>query len=143
MSSDWDINAATKKKPANLNQMTERLLRKSGWELELTQSYNAKLRLSKDLWGFADLIAFMPNESPVILIQACSTSSRANRMRKILNNKVANLWVLQPNRGIWLIHWSKHTQRQGSNWYPRIEIILPDNFTHFLSTGELPPCQRG
>lgn len=129
---DWSLAAAIRKKPANFNAMTEKLLRKSGWEVELTQSYNANVQLSKDLWGFADLLAFLP-DGPSLLVQACGSSSRTNRLTKILRSPIARNWIRQPHRLIWLVHWSKRIKdgQPIGHWYPRIQIITDSDFIQF------------
>ncbi|RTL07350.1 hypothetical protein EKK58_02225 [Candidatus Dependentiae bacterium] len=130
---EWSLAAATKAKPVNFNAMTEKLMRKSGWEVELTQSYNATLQLSKDLWGFADLLAFMP-DGPSVLVQACGSSDRTKRLRKILNSAVARKWIRVPHRFIWLVHWSKRTKKgkRVGEWISRIQIIEEVDFLEHL-----------
>jgi hypothetical protein len=142
MTDEWSLSAATRKKPANFNAMTEKLLRKSGWEVELTQSFNGHSTHSKDLWNFGDLIAFVPNQVGVVIIQACGSPSRADRYKKILSNAVAYQWVLSPHRSIWLVHWSKPTLngKRSNNWDTRIEIITEEEFKYFHRTKEVPPC---
>lgn len=146
MAEQWSIANALKRKPANFNRMTRIMLEEAGWTVELSQSFNAVHNLSKDLFGFADLIAFLPNSSlPPILIQACGTGDRTKRLRKIFNIKAARDWVNKDYREIWLIHWNNPQRSANSTgkWHARIEIIKEKAFEHFYSTGEVPQCPKG
>ena len=142
---NWSLDDVHKKKPANFNAMTARLLKKIGWEVELAQSYNAQTQRSRDLLGFADLIAFMPDNIPgAVLIQACGTGDRTKRLRKILSNSAAREWIKCRYRSIWLMHWSKRTidGKESTRWNCRTEIIEEIDFKRYQHSEELPLCPR-
>ena len=142
----WSLDKLDKKKPANLNAKTMDMLHSAGWEVELTQSFSAHSVRSKDMFGFADIIAFAGPDYPdeVVLVQACSSSSRTNRIRKILNNATACKWVISDKRLIWVVHWNKSIVNgvEQREWNCRIEFITEQDFINFNRDGRLPRCPQ-
>jgi len=94
-----------------------------------------KVGMKKDLYGFADHIAFREDEKFVVLVQSTSEKNHAKRRTKILDNGVARAWVQQENRMIMVVSWRKRAQikKDGKKskvkeWQPWLEVITPEMF---------------
>jgi hypothetical protein len=87
----------------------------------------------KDLFSFADLIAFDPKSGAVILVQATSWSAISTRRNKILGSTVAKEWVAQHPRSIWIFGWKKSKRGWKARSEPEyvkkvIDVRLADFF---------------
>lgn len=66
--------------------------------------------ITRDVWGFGDILAVKISESAVILVQTTSRPNMAARMNKIKQIPEAGIWLASGNRIV--IHgWS---QKKGS-----------------------------
>ena len=77
----------------------------------------------KDWAGFADILAFRPDDDISLLIQSCG-SDYAEHNRKILDNPIAPQWVKSANRRLILMGWRKIKKKRGGKamvWAPRIK----------------------
>ena len=79
------------------------------------------LTRKRDLFNFADLIAF--NGKEVLLIQVCAKSSIAARRAKIYANETADKWASSNHRRILI--WGWHQEKKGGRWQLTEEIIDP------------------
>lgn len=64
-----------------------------------------------DLFKFADLLAFHPDEDKVLLIQSSAGTQHSAHKRTIMTNERAAAWVNSANRIIVLISWSLKAPR--------------------------------
>lgn len=93
--------------------LTATLLRDHGWVVEKCSWWEAHTKHRRDLFGFADLIAF--SGSTVLLVQATTWDHIAHRIRKIEENPLARSWMNDPTgtRGIWVVGW-RHVLHEGA-----------------------------
>lgn len=59
--------------------------------------------IRQDLFGFADLIAFHPDDHDVLLIQCTTSKNHATRRTKIMASKIAPIWAKSENRKICVV----------------------------------------
>jgi hypothetical protein len=128
----------------NYNRMSLDVLRKAGWDAALTQWYDHERNISHDLFGCADILAYVPGaEWPGgLLVQVCAAASRADRVRKVLNNKHAFNWVVGHHRLFWVMDWRKKEDNQLPRYSARVQSLLEKDFITFKETGEIPPVCR-
>jgi hypothetical protein len=116
-----------------LNNVTKQLFESNGWICDVTEHYNPYAGKTKDLFGFADLIASCPNTQRKVAIQTTTTMHRLNRKRKILSLIEAYLWMLSGNE-IWIVHWKKtkktnpNTNRERQALSPGIILVDKSDF---------------
>ena len=67
--------------------------------------------IRQDLFGFADLIAFHPDDHDVLLIQCTSDTNHAGRRAKIMTNKIAPIWAKSENRKICIVSFKGKKER--------------------------------
>ena len=97
-----------KKIRENLNRRARIAFEKMGWEVALCQWFNPHDGRSHDLFGFADLIMFVPNSDATVLVQVCAIGDRNKRIRKLLEAPKAWHWLRGSNqRHIWIDAWRK------------------------------------
>lgn len=96
-------------------QRSKQELERDGWTVGIVEKWNHHARIRQDLWGFADLIAMKPGETP-LLAQVTSTGWTSRRA-KILAEPRARIALaagfrievhgwrkLKTNRGRWTIY---------------------------------------
>ena len=85
-------------------------LRGLGYEVAVVEKWNAYTRTRHDLYGFADLLAMRGKE--LLAVQATSTANVSARVKKILAEPRAKLWV-EPGsqRFLTVIGWAKRGAR--------------------------------
>lgn len=85
-------------------------LRGLGYEVAVVEKWNAYTRTRHDLYGFADLLAMRGIE--LLAVQATSTGNVSARVKKILAEPRARLWV-EPGsqRFIVVVGWAKRGAR--------------------------------
>ena len=85
-------------------------------------------RIKKDLFGFADLIAF--NHNQTVLVQVTTASNLAARVKKILASRRARRWVDSPERYVEVHGWReyKSPDESGRTWRPIVREIHPHSF---------------
>lgn len=97
-----------KKLRENLNRRARIAFEQTGWVVATTQTYNPFTGRSNDLFGFADLMMFIPGTGCCVLVQVCAMGDRNKRLRKILENKTAYQWLVDNrNHHIWVDAWRK------------------------------------
>ena len=92
-------------------QLSMRDLRKAGLICEGVEHWNSFTRTRKDLFHFADIIAFSDSHV-VMLVQTTSFGNMLARIKKILENPLAKLWAQCSHRLIRVDGWKK----EGSRW---------------------------
>lgn len=105
-------------------QRTLKHLRAEGWTAAIAEHWNSFARKRFDLFGFGDILAF--NADLVALIQTTSGSNHSARRNKIVELPEARAWLMQKNRAIFIISWTKKAKTK--RWTPRIEHITIDMF---------------
>lgn len=82
-------------------------LREEGWRAEVVEHWNMHTKQRKDLFGFADIIAFQ--NGVVLLVQATSQSNVNARIKKVIANEIALEWLKQ-GLPIWVVGWKKYAE---------------------------------
>lgn len=92
----------------NLNRRARLAFEAMGWEVALCQWFNPHDGRSHDLFGFADLIMFVPNSDATVLVQVCAIGDRNKRIKKLLESPKAWHWLRgATQRHIWIDAWRK------------------------------------
>ena len=97
-------------------QRSVALLKQDGWEVAIVERWNPHVRIRQDLFGFADILAMKPGETPK-LVQVTS-SGWASRVAKILAEPRASL-ALQSGFEIEVHGWRKLKSNR-NRWTPKI-----------------------
>jgi len=85
------IKKKRKKKRRDLEQRCVDYLNSAGW---IAGRCDCNMGLvSRDLFGFADVFAFEPEELWVLLVQVTSRKNHAARRAKCLGSEIARRWV--------------------------------------------------
>ena len=89
---------------------TLKFLRDAGYTVAIVERWNPHARIRQDLFGFADLLAMRGRE--LLAVQATSTANVSARVKKILAEPRARLWV-EPGsqRFIVVVGWAKRGAR--------------------------------
>lgn len=109
-------------------QRTLKRLREAGWEAAVVEKWNPHARIRQDLFGFADVLAFKPGQTP-ILCQVTTTGTAA-RIRKIKEEPRA-LSALKSGFRIEVHGWRKVKVKRGGKamrWEPRIIPVTQEDF---------------
>jgi hypothetical protein len=91
--------------------LTLRWYHDAGWDIDVTErriKTGIGKSFLKDLFGFADLMAFGQTEEEgpqILLIQATDMSNRSKRRDKILQNSIARRWAFLTGYPIHLVAW--------------------------------------
>ena len=90
-----------RKKPRNLRLLVQKDLESKGWVVGVVERQCGPIK--RDLFGVADLLAFVPDYLPgdigVALVQVTSKEHRLDHLKKINDSKFANQgWVYRPQR---------------------------------------------
>ena len=75
----------------NLLGLTQLQLEHEGWCCDVTERWIPHAKITKDLFGFLDLVAIRPGR--ILGVQATSRSNVAARVKKILAEPRAPLWI--------------------------------------------------
>ena len=102
---------------------TRDLLEKNGYRTARVEHYNTFSHRKNDLFGFADVLAFLPNTPGVILSQITSVGHVSDRRKKILSNPIAHQW-LEAGNSIRLDLWEKKKNR----WTHTYQLVTIDMF---------------
>lgn len=81
------------------------MMRDGGWTVARTEHWDHYARRTKDLFGFADILAINAGESR--LIQTTTADNAAARYKKICAIKEASDWLACYNRTIHVHSWGK------------------------------------
>jgi hypothetical protein len=83
----------------------------------------------RDLFGFADILAFKPESAWVLLVQSCG-SSYSEHKKKLYASPLAAEWVRRHE--LMLIGWRKLKKKRGGKqmvWTPRVQSWC--NYDHW------------
>jgi hypothetical protein len=109
-------------------QRSKAALVADGWTVAIVERWNPHIRIRQDLFGFADLLAIKPGQTP-LLIQVTSTGWQS-RIKKILATDLA-LEALNSGFHIEVHGWRKLKLKRGGKavrWTPIIIPIIPKDF---------------
>jgi hypothetical protein len=106
-------------------QRTIKFLRDRGYTCCVVEKFNAFAGQRMDVFGIIDILAIKSGEPGVLGVQSTTCSNLSSHRHKILENKVAKLWLDCGNR-LWLVGW--HGVPQGPKnvrhtWIARIEEL--------------------
>lgn len=87
------------------------VLRKAGWTCAVVEHWIPTIKIRRDLFGFADVLAIHPQVPDTLAIQVTSSSNLAARLKKILAEPRAFVWLASPHRRIELWGWAKRGAR--------------------------------
>lgn len=107
----------------SFTKRTRDLLEKNGYRTARVEFYNTFSHRKNDLFGFADILAFLPNTPGTVLSQVTSQGHASDRRKKILSNPIARQW-LEAGNIIRIDLWSKKKNR----WVHTHEFVTLDMF---------------
>jgi len=86
-------------------------------------------RIRRDLFGFADLIAF--NATDVLLVQVTTGSNTRAREKKILASEHARAWCEGETRELVVVGWKeyKRADEDGEHWRPKLRWFSPEDWS--------------
>jgi len=104
-----------------------------GFTEQIIRFPGGKGMVRKDLFGFADLIAFTEGGS-ILLIQSTTATNAAHRVAKAKDNKDLKAWLFYSGRGANVHGWVKKKNR----WVVRVYWLWVDNgkLCYKISGGE-------
>lgn len=110
-------------------QRSLQLLRSEGWIAEVVESHNTFSHRKNDLFGFADLVAMKPGETP-LLVQTTSGSNLSARRQKIAEEPRAAV-ALQSGFRIVLHGWRKLKYKKADGTYGKSYRwhVISEDFT--------------
>lgn len=68
-------------------ELSMKLMRKRGWHIDIAERRTG--RVTKDLFGFADLVAFKPGMTELAFIQTTSRHHVSERVAKVRQSDIA------------------------------------------------------
>ncbi len=68
------------------------MLRQEGYTAEVVERWIAQAKIRRDLFGFADIIAYRPCDPLILLVQTTTKSHISERIKKIHGEERAMLW---------------------------------------------------
>lgn len=90
---------------ATTSQLTKRALEAEGWTVEVVEHrVPHRASVTKDLFGFADLLAVKAGEVGALFVQCTSVDHISHRLQKIKDEPRARTVLLSGNR-ILLVGW--------------------------------------
>lgn len=104
-------------------QRSKKELEADGFTVGIVEKWNVHARIRQDLWGFADLIAMKPGETPLLL--QVTSINWASRRTKILSEPRA-LIALQSGFLIEVHGWRKLKSNRNRWTIYRLPITLED-----------------
>lgn len=141
---NWpDLPAADprKGKKTNLNKKARVFFEKMGWVVALVENYNPYSNRKGDLWGFGDLLMFIPGGEDIVVVQVCGMGDRTKRVRKILENRYAYWWVAgSRRRHLWVHAWRKLKVVDQDVLGRESERVVWEPHTTIIEEREFEPC---
>lgn len=88
-------------------------LKKQGYQVGITERFNSFVKIRQDFCGFADAIAFHPDQNETLAIQACADNggSVSAHLNKLLGLPAVKKWVSQPSRRLEIWGFGKRGER--------------------------------
>jgi hypothetical protein len=118
------MNSKPRKKPFAANNASVKALEADGWTVEKVEQRIPHCFITRDCFGFGDLLAISPTRG-IMLVQATggkSTSNFHERVRKIKLEPRAGLWLASGGR-IQVHSW----EGKGSQRICRVMEVLKEN----------------
>ena len=110
-------------KSLNTTTRTLRKLEADGWMADIVERRIPRTIITKDLYGFGDVLAF--RDDALLIVQATMSGETYRRIAKIKAEPRAALWVTGANRFIEV--WGWRFLKTTGQWEPKItEIVLAD-----------------
>jgi len=85
-------------------------LKKDGYIPAIVEHWNRFAGIRQDLYGFIDIVAMHPAHKGLLGIQTTSTANMSARVKKIINEPRARVWLTSGN-SILVWGWSKKGER--------------------------------
>ena len=102
-------------------------LREQGALAEKVEYWNPFSHTSKDLFGWIDIVAIMPNTLGVTGIQVTTTGHMNERIKKILASDTYLPWV-QARNSVLVMGWAKQGPRgKRKTWTLKMEWVRGNN----------------
>jgi hypothetical protein len=109
-----------------------RLLESRGFTVGSVEHWIPRTRIRRDLFGFADLVAFAPSAG-IFLVQVTTHSNRASRRTKILESPAFPGWCAAGGRVMLLTFGDAEDDTH-------TEIVAPAAVSPFDLSEGVPPC---
>ena len=93
-------------------------LRADGWHAEVVEHRVPRTNITRDLWGFVDVLAI--RDGQILAVQVTSASNVAARLRKIAESPLVGA-VRECGIAIHVHGWRKHAKT--GRWLLRIEDV--------------------
>ena len=104
-------------------------LRKRGCIADIVERRLAKTFVTKDLFGFLDIVAMEPGRQGLLGVQTTSRSNQATRVKKILNEPRALMWLGAGCR-IEVHGWAKRGARgKAKRWMLSARAMTTEDWT--------------
>lgn len=84
-------------KPFNANRASMDRLESEGWTVQLVEYRIPKTFITKDCFGFGDILAISPSRG-TMLVQATGGGNGSTRIKKIQTEPKAGIWMACGNR---------------------------------------------
>ncbi len=113
----------------NFDDRCRKLYEPLGWVFEVVER-RVRRQAKKDFCGFADYLAFHPEEQATIAVQSTVKEEFTRHLNKILDEPRALAWNRAGN-GIELVIWTRQFTpgpNASINWTPEIFTIGPAQF---------------
>jgi len=117
---DKDLTPEPKARRISYSSKSLNYLRRRGWIAESVEKWNPFGYNSKDLFGFADLLAV--NKHEFVFVQVTAGYNGSARIKKILANKDAVKFMTWGHK-IYVHEWKKKMQPNGRNKFS-VKITL-------------------
>lgn len=120
-------------------QRSKKELTKRGFFVGKTeQPWNKFSKVRQDFCGFADLIAFHPDQNETLAVQACTDDGGAQKhIHKLLILYAVGAWIKQPSRRLEVWAWGKRGAKgERKVWTLREIPITTEMFNKELLTSK-------
>lgn len=99
--------------PSKSYQRSKIELEKRGYIAgKVEQAWNQYTKVRQDYCGFADIIAFHPEQNETLAIQACVGSGDVSKhLKKFADIPAVLYWILQSSRRLEIWSWAKRGER--------------------------------
>lgn len=121
------------------------VLRKAGWTCAVVEQWIPTIKIRRDLFGFADVLAIHPRVPDTMAIQVTSSSNLSARLKKIMAEPRVFFWLASPYRRIEVWGWAKRGARGKRKTYQLRRLVLWRNLLGDLValTGDDAPVLYG
>ena len=114
-------------------ERTLRWLRKQGFVADVVERRLPHAFITKDLFGCIDIVALKEGWKGAYGLQVTSASHLQERIRKILAEPRAKLWVEAGNH-LWIVGWAKQgAVGKRKLWTPHVVVLAATDFIDALA----------